>query len=172
MKRTILILGLAAVLGSSLMAQPNMGMPGKGGPKLGKEKREMMMMFRLTEELDLTTKQGEKFFPRYREHRESLNAIRKEIKAVGEPMKAKLDNKDDIDKGDIKKAVNRINELKKKQADIESEFILKMEDILSPEQQVKLAFFKHKMVKDIKKEMKGRRSGMGNMRRHKNKNRW
>jgi len=90
---------------------------------------------------------------------------------VGEPMKAKLDNKDDIDKGDIKKAVNQINELKKKQADIESEFILKMDDILSPEQQVKLAFFKHKMVKDIKKEMKGR-SSMGSMRRNMKKNRW
>ncbi len=47
-----------------------------------------------------------------------------------------------------------------------------MDDILSPEQQIKLAFFTQKMVKDIKKEMKGRRSGMGNMRRHNKKKRW
>jgi len=163
---------LVVVLGPFLMAQPNMDMPEKGGSKRGKKEREMMMMFRLTEELDLTTKQGEKFFPRFREHREALDAIRKEINAVGEPMKAKLDNKDDIDKGDIKKAVNHINNLKKKKADIEADFILKMDDILSPEQQIKLAFFTQKMVKDIKKEMKGRRSGMGNMRRHNKKKRW
>lgn len=172
MKKITIFITSLWVFGSLGWAQPGFGNPMGDRIKPNKEKREMMMMFRLTEELDLTTKQGEKFFPRYREHREALEAIRKEIKAVGEPMKAKLDNKDNIDKGDIKKAVKQINDLKKKQADIEAEFILKMDDILSPEQQVKLAFFKRNMVKNIKKEMKGRRGGMGNMRRHNKKNRW
>ena len=40
-----------------------------------RERMETMMVWRLTEELDLKPKQAEKFFPRFREHRKDLSAV-------------------------------------------------------------------------------------------------
>ena len=40
-----------------------------------KEKMEMMMAWKLTEHLKLTNEEAEKFFPRFREHREIINTF-------------------------------------------------------------------------------------------------
>ena len=42
------------------------------------EKMENMIVWRLTDDLDLTTDQAEKFFPRFRDHRKSLEEIGKQ----------------------------------------------------------------------------------------------
>ena len=42
------------------------------------EKMENMIVWRLTDELDLSTDQAEKFFPRFRQHRKSLEEIGKQ----------------------------------------------------------------------------------------------
>ena len=41
------------------------------------EKMENMIVWRLTDELDLSTDQAEKFFPRFRNHRKELEEIGK-----------------------------------------------------------------------------------------------
>ena len=42
------------------------------------EKMENMIVWRLTDELGLSTDQAEKFFPRFREHRKNLEEIGKQ----------------------------------------------------------------------------------------------
>ena len=46
------------------------------------EKMENMIVWRLTDELDLSTDQAEKFFPRFREHRKSLEEIGKQEREI------------------------------------------------------------------------------------------
>ena len=162
---------MIVLMSSVTMAQAGMDWDGTKDGR-GKEKREMMMMFRLTEELNLTSEQGEKFFPRFREHRKAMDKIRVEMKSSGESIKIKLEKNETLDKGDIKKAVNQIRNSKKAQADLEAEFVLDMGKVLSPEQQAKLAMFKHKMVKDIRKQMKGRHDRDGKKQNRNKRNRW
>ena len=40
------------------------------------ERRESMVIWRLTEDLDLSSEQAEKFFPEFRSHREDIQKIR------------------------------------------------------------------------------------------------
>ena len=47
---------------------------GRRSPK----KMENMIVWRLTDDLDLTTDQAEKFFPRFRDHRKSLEEVGKQ----------------------------------------------------------------------------------------------
>ena len=47
----------------------------QGNDSSKKEKMEMMMVWRLTEALELNTEQAEKFFPRFREHRKGIEKI-------------------------------------------------------------------------------------------------
>ena len=46
------------------------------------EKMEMMMVWKLTEELALTPEQAEKFFPRFRQHRDELDEVKKMERAL------------------------------------------------------------------------------------------
>ena len=67
------------------------------------EKMEMMTVWKLTEHLKLTEEQGDKFFPRFRSHREELEKIHKEHKQLMESLYERIERGDEIkDKEDDK----------------------------------------------------------------------
>jgi len=121
-----------------------------------KERMEMMMVWRLTEDLNLNPDQAEKFFPRFNKHRDQLDENKKMIKALGKDMRTKLKNDEKISNKDIEKTVKKMSELRKKQIDLETEFLLGMDNLLSPEQLANLGMFKQKMMKDVRGELKER----------------
>ena len=121
------------------------------------ERMEMMMVWRLTDDLELTTEQAEKFFPRFRKHREAMDEIRKKERALGKGLKKKLKKEENIAVDDVKETVKKITELKKSSLDLESEFLLGMDDLLSTRQLANLGLFKHKMMKDVRSELKERK---------------
>ena len=120
------------------------------------DKMEMMMVWKLTEELALSPEQAEKFFPRFRQHREQLDEIKKMERALGKGMKQNLKKDKDISEKDVKETVQKITKLRKKRLDIESDFLLGMDDILSPRQLANLGMFKQKMMRDVRGELKER----------------
>ena len=77
------------------------------------ERMEMMMVWRLTDDLELTTEQAEKFFPRFRKHREAMDEIRKKERALGKVLKKKLKKEENIAIDDVKETVKKITEFKK-----------------------------------------------------------
>ena len=136
------------------------------------DKMEMMMAWKLTEELALSPEQAEKFFPRFRQHRDELDEVKKMERALGKEMKQKLKKDEDISVKDVKETVKKITELRKKHVDLEAKFLLGMDDVLSPRQLANLGMFKQKMMRNIGGElrenngkkgkrgkMKGRRGG-------------
>ena len=54
-----------------------------------KEKMEMMIAWRLTEHLKLTNEEAEKFFPRFREHREAMDALAEKEKKLNTEIREK-----------------------------------------------------------------------------------
>jgi len=135
-------------------------------------KMEMMMVWKLTDELALSPQQAEKFFPRFRQHRDELDEVRKMERALGKEMKQKLKKDEEIPGKDVMETVKKITELRKKHVDLEGKFILGMDDILGPRQLASLGMFKQKMMRNVGDElrenhgkkgkrgkMKGRRGG-------------
>jgi len=121
------------------------------------EKMEMMMVWKLTDELALSPEQAEKFFPRFRQHRDELDEVKKMERALGKEMKKKLKKDEDIPEKDVKETVKKITELRKKHVDLEAKFLLGMDDILSPRQLANLGMFKQKMMRNIGGELRENR---------------
>ena len=132
------------------------------------ERVESMVIWRLTEDLDLSSEQAEKFFPRFREHREDLDKIGKEEREILGGIRLKIRDDKDLSKSEMEKTVKKVSELRKDRVDLESKFILGMGDILDPTQMVKLSVFKHRLMNEMKGEMKGRR-GKGDKKKHRKK---
>ena len=127
------------------------------------EKMENMIVWRLTDELGLSTDQAEKFFPRFREHRKSLEKIGKQERE----MIANID-REEPNKKDVKKIIEKISKLRQNRIELEAEFVLNLDDVLAPDQMIRLGVFKQKMMMEMRGEM---RDGKAKKKRDKKKDR-
>ena len=118
---------------------------------------ENMVIWRLSEDLNLTTQQAEKFFPRFRDHRKEMDKIKDEESKVYESILEKSGMDDKVTSSDAKKIINTISKLQIKRIDLQSNFITEMDGILDPGQMVKLAAFKHRLASDMRSEMQGKK---------------
>tara|TARA_B100001250_G_scaffold356515_1_gene331656 strand:- start:246 stop:743 length:498 start_codon:yes stop_codon:yes gene_type:complete len=125
------------------------------------EKMENMIIWRLTNDLDLSTDQAEKFFPRFREHRKNLESVGKQEREMVENI-----DREKLNKNDVKITIEKISKLRQKRIKLESEFVLSLDDILSPDQMIKLGVFKQRMMMEMRGEI---REGKGKKKRHKKK---
>ena len=122
-----------------------------------KDRRESMVIWRLTEELDLSSEQAEKFFPRFREHREKLDEIAKNERKILMDVRLKIRDNIEISESEMKKTIKTVAEIRKDRVDLESKFILKMDDILNPSQMIKLSVFKLSLMKEMQSMIKDRK---------------
>ena len=120
------------------------------------DKMKMMMVWKLTDELALSPEQAEKFFPRFRQHRAELDEVKKMERALAGEMRQKMGENEDLSEKDVKNTVKKATELRKKVVDLESKFLLGMDDILSPRQLAHLGMFKQNMMRNIRGELKER----------------
>lgn len=121
------------------------------------ERRESMVIWRLTEDLDLSSEQAEKFFPRFREHREQLDEIGKDERKSLMDVRFKIRDQEELSKTEMERTIKKVSALRKDRVDLETEFILGMDDILTPNQMVKLSVFKQRLMKEMQNEMRNRK---------------
>ena len=121
------------------------------------ERRESMVIWRLTEDLDLSSEQAEKFFPRFREHREQLDEIGKDERKSLMDVRYKIRDQEELSKSEMERMIKKVSALRKDRVDLETEFILGMDDILTPNQMVKLSVFKQRLMKEMQSEMRDRK---------------
>ena len=55
-----------------------------------KKALQTMMIWKLTEELDLEVEQADKFFPRFREHRKEVDALKDEERTIGRSLNTNM----------------------------------------------------------------------------------
>ena len=120
------------------------------------ERRESMVIWRLTEDLDLSSEQAEKFFPRFREHRANLNEYNKDERKILMDVRVKIRDGEELTKSEIEKTIKKVTELRKDRVDLEYKFILGMADVLNPKQMVKLSVFKQRLMKEMQGNMRDR----------------
>ena len=120
------------------------------------ERRESMVIWRLTEDLDLSSEQAEKFFPRFREHRVRLDEFNKDERKILMDVRVKIRDKGEISKSEMERTLKKVAELRKDRVDLEYKFILGMGDILNPNQMVKLSVFKQRLMNEMQGNMRDR----------------
>ena len=147
MKKAIILLAV-----SSLFTQDiNMDEKGIGVDKNKKSgKIENMLIWRLTDDLELSTGQAEVFFPRFREHREMLKKLAKEEREQYKGLKERMRDESELSISEVREVLNNVSKLRKERIDIESNFILKLGDILSPTQMLKVSMIKQSMMNEIR----------------------
>ena len=135
-----------------------------------KKAMESMMVWKLTEELDLEVEQADKFFPRFREHRKELDVLKQRERSLGKSLNTNMRDDKKLTGSEVNKIIKESTALRKKMADLEENFLLKSGDILNPNQQAKLGLFKVKMMRNMKGQMKKRqkRRGMRDEKKFKN----
>jgi Spy/CpxP family protein refolding chaperone len=152
MKKITITLLLLITLGM-LVAQP--GRPGGPGGQYG-ERMEMMMIWKLTDHLELTEDQAEKFFPSMRAHQKQVLKIRKEERELFIPLNKKVKKGEDVSKAEATKLLNKVAEYEQKKSKARIDFVKKSGGILNPTQQVKLLMFDGQMKQQVRDRMQDR----------------
>ena len=135
------------------------------------ERMESMVIWRLTDHLELSSEQAEKFFPRFREHREEIKQLDNDQREIYDATREQMDGDKKLSEADVKKTIDRVAKLRKERVELETKFVLGMDDILSPNQMVKLGVFKERMMNEMREEMRDKKGKKGKKKRHKRKER-
>ena len=72
------------------------------------ERRESMVIWRLTEDLDLSSEQAEKFFPRFREHRANLDEYNKDERKMLMDVRVKIRDGEELSKSEMEKTIKKV----------------------------------------------------------------
>lgn len=137
------------------------GQPEHAVVKEKKEKMEMMMAWKLTEHLKLTNEEAEKFFPRFREHREIINTFTDKEKILNSEIKEKIERGDALSNKDLDKLLSELSELERKKIKEKRSFIDDLEGHLNNVQRAKLIGFEHRFRKDVREQLKHHKKGGG-----------
>jgi len=129
-----------------------------GDPEMD-DRMEMMMTWKLTNDLDLTPEQADKFFPRFKVHRENMGDLEKETFDVSEKIKVKIDKGKEISAEELDEALKYVNQLEIRKIEERERFIKEMSEFLTTNQLAKLALYKHYFIKDLRKEIRRRPRG-------------
>ncbi len=140
---TILIISLIFV--STIIAQPRghktmriphksfgaigMAHPGPQGFGERGDRMEMMMAFKLTEELELTPEQADKFFPRMKVHRENMEKIDGKIRDSMKDIQKKVKDDKEISDNEFNSTFKKMTVLEKQKIDEKNRFMTEMKGI-------------------------------------------
>ena len=117
---------------------------------------KIMMKWQLTEYLDLEEEQAEKFFPKMNTHEKNIRDINNKIRALKEDLEKQIN----LNSSNMRKNKNNIEEiqkLEKTKIDIKTEYLLSLQNVLSPNQLSKLIVFDKKFKKTLKEQLKKQR---------------
>ena len=113
-----------------------------------------MGIWKMTEELELTENQAEKFFPKFRAHQDDVDKLRREqrmsLKSIHESLK---DGKDVSDK-DLAAAIKAFEKIETSKISTRVDFIESLEGVLTTSQRAKLMLAPDKMRREAKENIK------------------
>lgn len=153
MKFLKMILPVILIMAVSLQAQPmhNDRMMNENRRK----QMETMRIWKMTEFLELTKEQAEKFFPRLREQDEIVRKLLDKQMEIMNTYEGKIKQEDFTpEQKDIQKLVKELNETEVKIAGVKSEFILSLSDILTPRQQIRYLLFEPHFRRNLMRELR------------------
>ena len=125
-----------------LLAQPRGRMRDQRMPPR-RDQIDMLRIWKMTEELELTEDQAGRFFPRLRTDDKNIEELEKERQSIfrdlnNEAMKGGMADKT------LNEKIERISDIEVKILRKRVDFIKNLDDLLSPDQRAKLMVFRHR----------------------------
>ncbi len=121
----------------------------------GRENIEIMKKWKLTEYLNLTEDQAEKFFPRLNELENQLKEIAEKRQEFNKILNDMADGNDANNK-EMNKIINQIYDLEVEKLKIRKDHYKNIDDILTIEQKAKYLVFEKKFKKRMKNQFRER----------------
>jgi hypothetical protein len=118
----------------------------------GGEKARMLMKWKLTEYLDISEEQGDKFFPRFNSFQKEHKSISKQIGTLFSELEEMIDE-GKVKASNIEKIKIKINDLEHEKHQLKMKFLDNNKDILTDEQLAKLLVFEHRFKQKMKNEI-------------------
>ena len=138
---------------SFILCQPGKAR-GPGGQY--QNRMETMMVWKLTDYLNLSEQQAEKLFPRMRRHRLRMGDLHAEEKDLFDSYLSKIKKEEKISQSDVNAMLKKMESLQQKKSTNQIDFIRSTKDILDPEQQIMFMSFEPYMKQEAQKGMKER----------------
>jgi|TARA_B110000438_G_scaffold64948_1_gene65569 Spy/CpxP family protein refolding chaperone len=149
MNKTVII--IIILMCSNLFAQPGKS-KGPGGQY--SERMEMMLIWKLTDELELTEDQAQTFFPLMRSHQKEIMELRREEKVLFQPMSEKIKRDEKVDQSEVNSLLKEIAKMDDKKTKHRVKFIKKSSEVLEPSQQLRLLMFEPRMKSQVQKDIR------------------
>ena len=143
---------IAILLMSFSLALCQPGKPGGPGGQYG-NKMEMMMVWKMTEYLNLSEQQAEKLFPRMRRQRIKMDDFFVTEKELFDSHLSKIKKGEKITQSDVDAVYKKMQDLTDKKNDARMKFFQSTRDILDPAQQIMFLSFEPYMKQEAKKGM-------------------
>lgn len=162
-KIAILLISLSIAI-----CQP--GKPAGPGGQYG-NRMEMMMVWKMTDYLNLSEKQAEKLFPRMRKQRVEMRDYFDSEKELFDSYLTKIKNGEKMSQSDVNSLYKKMDDLRAQKNDARMKFFKSTADILDPAQQVMYLSFEPYMKEEAQKGMKERYRKQSDTRMKKGKRR-
>ncbi len=113
-----------------------------------------MGIWKMTEELELTENQAEKFFPKFRAHQEAVDKLRREQRMSLKSIHESLKDGKDISDEDLAAAIKSFQKIEGSKISSRVDFIESLEGVLTTSQRAKLMLAPDKMRREAKENIK------------------
>ena len=133
-----------------MIAQPPRG----DWDKSDRKNMKTMNIWKLTEELELSEEQAEKFFPKFRAQQEKMEKLREEGKESLKPIFESLKEGKDISESVLNDALMTFERLEQQKINDKIAFIKSLDGTLTNTQRAKLMIAPHKMRREAKDNIK------------------
>jgi len=166
-KYSLLIVLTAFVSQSFAQPGPGAGSWERRGPRHEKmrERIKTIKIWQLTEAVDLTTEQSEKFFPIYNKHQNDHEKLEEEKLLLLRKLD-KLSEESDVSESEIKNALDGLTEIDNKSIALRKSFLNEISGVLSIKQVAKLLVFEERFKRRLQENIRDIRRGMGERRKN------
>ncbi|MCD6235109.1 MAG: periplasmic heavy metal sensor [Candidatus Marinimicrobia bacterium] len=114
---------------------------------------ESMMIYHMTEYLELSPEQAETFFPMMRSHQDKMEACYDKIRALCDKTNQEAGS-DTYSEKDLETTLSALQNIEKEILEEKENFILELKPVLSPSQRAKLLFFDEEFRKQLRMRLK------------------
>lgn len=155
--KTLLIILIGLLTGSSVFGQPGNDFRGGGDGKPGKEKVEAMKIGFLTQKLDLTPEEAQRFWPVYNQYSEEIEQIRANRKAK---MDETRNDPDKLSDAEIEKRIDAEMTFRQEELDIQKKYHSRFKQVLTVRKVARFyraeEEFKRELIERLKQGNNGR----------------
>lgn len=120
------------------------------------DKIERLKIAFITQKLDLTSEEAEKFWPIYNEMEKKIKELRKANRSIDKEL---YDNYDKLSDEDAKKKLNTIFENETKETTIRKEYAEKIAKVIGSKRTLKLLSLEHEFRRELLETLRENRQG-------------